>query len=353
MNILLVRPDGIGDEILSIPVATELRRQMPNARLSFLSSDYAAPVLKNHPDIDEVLTITKKERMGELVSLFRNNVDTAIFLKPFRRLITAAWIARVPYRVGTGYRWYSCLLNKRVYEHRSDFSRHESEYNVRLLKGLGLSPGNVTPPILVITPEERAWAQDYLEGRKSSRILIHPGGYSSRPWKFSHFRDTVLRLTGEGYEVLLSGSKAEHDIFVSETGVESFPEGVRNLMGKLSLRQLMAVIKECDVVVSLATGPMHIAAALGIPTVSIFDPRRSNSPVRWKPIGRGIILRPDVPTCERCDYDKCVYRDCMDRISVETVIEKIKQVLSAAHPVEVKSCGSRRSRSYYKKGRGY
>ena len=60
MNILLARPDGIGDEILSLPVATALRRAMPGARLSFLSSAYAAPVLAHHPDLDEVLTVTSE-----------------------------------------------------------------------------------------------------------------------------------------------------------------------------------------------------------------------------------------------------------------------------------------------------
>ena len=335
MNIMLVRPDGIGDEILSIPVATELRKQMPDAHLSFLSSDHAATVLEHHPDIDRVLTITKKERMGELISLFRSNADAAIFLKPFRRLITAAWLARVPYRVGTGYRWYSFLLNRRVYEHRSDFSRHESTYNVRLLQGLGLSHSNITPPMLVVTAEEQAWARGYLGSRKSFRVLVHPGGYSNRPWKFLHFRDVILQLNGEGHEVLLTGSTAEHNLFMLETGIKKWPEGVRNLMGKLSIRQLMAVIKECNVLVSLSTGPMHIAAALGIPTVSIFDPRQSSSPVRWKPLGAGVILRPDVPTCERCNYNKCTYWDCMDRITAGVVKEKTNQVLLLAHPVEV------------------
>src|SRR5437867_8154242 len=116
---------------------------MPGARLSFLSSAYAAPVLGHHPDLDAVLTVTGQETLGELVRLFRQGeapaasvaatsrqrgvqFDAAIFLKPFRRLMTAAWLARVPLRVGAGYRWYSFLLNRRVYEHSSDFSRHES-----------------------------------------------------------------------------------------------------------------------------------------------------------------------------------------------------------------------------------
>jgi len=115
MNILLVRPDGIGDEILCLPVATALRRLLPDAKVSFLSSAYAAPVLALHPDVAAVLTLNGRERFADVVALFRRGFDAAIFLKPFRRLMAAAFVARVPVRVATGYRWYSLLANRRVY----------------------------------------------------------------------------------------------------------------------------------------------------------------------------------------------------------------------------------------------
>ena len=335
MNILLVRPDGIGDEILSLPVATALRRVMPGARLSFLSSAYAAPVLAHHPDLDEVLTVTGQERLGELVRLFRRGVDAAIFLKPFRRLMTAAWLAHVPLRVGTGYRWYSFLLNRRVYEHRSDFSRHESAYNLGLLRGLGLSPGEVTAPRLVVTDEEQGWARAFLGESSRLRVVVHPGGFSSRLWKPVHYRNLVLRLAQAGREVLLTGNAAERDKFRAEAGISRWPNGVRDLMGVLTIRRLMAVIAESHAVVSLATGPMHLAAALGVPTVSIFDPRRNNSPTRWQPLGTGVVLKPEVPTCEKCIYEACPYWDCLDRITVETVEERITQALARALPIQV------------------
>src|SRR5437870_2222313 len=229
---------------------------MPGARLSFLSSAYAAPVLAYHPDLDAVLTVTGQETLGELVRLFRQGVapaasvaatsrrrgvqfDAAIFLKPFRRLMTAAWLARVPLRVGTGYRWYSFLLNRRVYEHRSDFSRHESAYNLGLLRGLGLSPGEVTPPRLIVTDEERAWARTFLGESPRLRVVVHPGGFSSRLWKPVHFRDLVLSLVGQGLEVILTGSAAERDRFRADTGIWQRPIGERDLRGMVTMRHLM------------------------------------------------------------------------------------------------------------------
>ena len=98
-------------------------------------------------------------------------------------------------------------------------------------------------------------------------------------------------------------------------------------MGQLSLRQLMAVIANAHVVVSGATGPAHMAAALGIPTLSLLDPRRNNLPVRWKPLGTGVVLRPDVPTCDKCIGDACAYWDCLDHFTVDNVAAAIRQVL--------------------------
>jgi heptosyltransferase-3 len=335
VNILLVRPDGIGDEILALPVATALRTQLPQARVLFLSSAYAAPILEHHPDVDEVLCVDGQESFRHLVRLFKTNIDAAIFLKPFRRMMVAAWVARVPVRVGTGYRWYSWLLNKRIYQHRSDFSQHESAYNVGLLRGLDLVPGEPTRPQLVITTQERNWAKTYLGPPRGPRVMVHPGGFSSRTWKASHFRDLIRQLVHQGCEVLLTGSIAESERFREETDGAEWSESVRDFMGALSLRELMAIISEGQAMVSMSSGPMHMAAALGVPTVSLFDPRRSQSPTRWQPSGTGIALMPDVPTCEKCIYEACPYWDCLDRITVPTVVRQVQEVLAATpsfHP---------------------
>ncbi len=332
MNILLVRPDGIGDEILSLPVASALRQLMPGCRITFLSSAYAAPVLAHHPALDDIWTVDGTEPFDRLVELFRNKIDAAIFLKPFRRLMMAAWRAGVPRRVATGYRWYSIFANRRVFEHRSDFTKHESEYNLGLLRGLGLEPGPAIRPRLIVTTEEREWATRALAGVASPRVVLHPGGFAARRWASRHYWELAQRLSSEGMGVLLTGNQAEGDRFAEEVGRPSEQaNGVRNFMGRLSVRQLMAVIAQSQVVVSGATGPAHMAAALGAANVSLFDPRRNNLPTRWAPLGRGVVLRPDVPTCERCVYEACPYWDCLDRLSVEEVA---RQVRRACEPTE-------------------
>lgn len=337
MKIVLVRPDGIGDEILCLPVASALRRQVPDARIAFLSSAYAAPLLDHHPDIDEVLTVTDQESFGDLVSLFKRGFDAAVFLKPFRRLMMAAFVARVPTRVATGYRWYSLFANKRVYEHRHDFSKHESEYNLGLLRGLGLESGPAVRPSLVLTDQERRWARERLDGLSEPRVVLHPGGFAARRWRSAHYRDLAQRLVHKGFGVILTGSQAEGERFRQEALSDTErPNGILDLMGPLTVRQLMAVIGASHTVVSGATGPAHLAAALGTPTVSLFDPRRNNLPTRWKPMGTGVVLRPEVPTCEKCIYEACPYWDCLDRITPDQVVSQVQEVVAHAEPLLVR-----------------
>jgi ADP-heptose:LPS heptosyltransferase len=335
---LLVRPDGIGDQILCLPVAAALRRLLPQSRIAFLSSAYAAPVFDHHPDVDEVVAITGHESLRELADLFRRGFDAAIFLKPFRRLMIAAWLARVPLRVATGYRWYSLFANRRVYQHRSDFSKHETDYNVALLAGLDLDGGSPVRPSLTLTHEERQSATRRTAAVPTPRIVLHPGGFAARRWTGEHYWNLAQRLIDAGFGVVLTGTAAERERFYAELGtldVRLDTPSLLDLMGQLSVRELMGVIRVSHAVVSGATGPAHLAAALGVPTVSLFDPRRNNLPTRWRPLGTGVVLRPDVPTCEKCIYEACPYWDCLDRIDSSLVLQHLQDIVSRQEPLRV------------------
>ena len=130
---------------------------------------------------------------------------------------------------------------------------------------------------------------------------------------------------------MFTGSEREQVDFERDTfaGVP-VPQGIRSLMGQLSIRELMSVIATAQVVVSGSTGPAHLAAALRVPIVTLSDPLRSHLPVRWKPLGRGVLLRPDVPTCERCIGEICPYWDCLDRFTAPEVSYRVAQVIQAS-----------------------
>ncbi|MCS6285274.1 MAG: glycosyltransferase family 9 protein [Nitrospira sp.] len=336
MNVLLVRPDGIGDLVLSLPVAAQLRQLMPGVRIGVLANPIAAPILEHHPDVDYVRTVSLQAPIPDMIKVFSGGIDAVIFLKPFRRLMWAAWRAGIPIRVATGFRWQSVLANRWIHEHRSSFQKHESECNVEMLKGLRLTPLPVVAPALRLTDAERSAGERRWNGSPLPRVVIHPGGVSARHWHPTQYRELAQRLAQGGYAVGLTGSQGEREQFQSGAlaGVV-LHSGVMNFMGQLAVRELMAVIAAAHVVVSGATGPAHLAAALGVPTLSLFDPRRNNLPTRWKPLGRGMLLRPDVPTCEKCIGEACPYWDCLDRFTVEDVVARLGTVVRSAQPLTI------------------
>ena len=200
-----------------------------------------------------------------------------------------------------------------------------------MLKGLRLKPLPVTSPVLRLTDEERNEGANRWSAGPAQRVVIHPGGVSARRWRPEHYRDLANVLAHQGHAVVLTGSESERNSFQAEALAGStLHRGVNSLMGELSVRALMGVIASAHAVVSGATGPAHLAAALNIPTVSLFDPRRNNLPTRWKPLGRGVLLRPDVPTCEKGIGDACPFWDCLDRFTVKAVASRVAGVLQAA-----------------------
>jgi heptosyltransferase-2 len=196
-----------------------------------------------------------------------------------------------------------------------------------MLKGLGLRPSPVGRPALILSDEERSAGERLWRSLRSPRIVIHPGGVSARRWRSEHYRDLSLELARAGYGVVLTGSASERLEFGRVLPDGALPVEISNLMGRLSVRELMGLIARADAVVSGATGPAHLAAALDTPTVSLFDPRKNNLPVRWKPLGGGFLLRPDVPTCDSCIGESCPYWDCLDRLTVRYVVDSIAQAV--------------------------
>ena len=173
-----------------------------------------------------------------------------------------------------------------------------------------------------------------LQALPPKRVIVHPGGFDARRWQGRHYMKLAQGLAGEGFGVVLTGTANEQRHFFQEASIKEVDApNILDLMGQISLRELMAVIAASNIVVSGSTGPAHLAAALGVRTVSLFDPRRNQSPTRWKPLGQGIILLPEVPTCEKCIYEACPFWDCLDRITVDEVLSRVCQVFEKSTPM--------------------
>ncbi len=336
-HILVARTDKVGDLLLSLPTFQALKKAFPAARLTALVSPYAKEIVQNHPAIDAVELYEKGESPWSLARRLKAlKLDVFIALYPRPAQVFAAWLSGIPTRIGTAYRWYSFLLTDKVKVHRSACDRHEVEYNLDLVKPLGIKPkaGKIEFPL---TPEERAFAKDLLQEKgikpKSHYVAVHPGHKGSAlNWKPQRYGQLVAQLCRrKDLRVVLTGAADETDLMSRVTAhISGLGPGQKPvlLIGECTLRQLAAVYEGADCLLSGSTGTMHLAAAVGTPTVSLFCPIPQTTPVRWGPWGNeSTVLVPQGLQCPDCRVGACSRHDPMDAISIEEALGAVEKYL--------------------------
>jgi len=333
-KILLARTDRLGDVILSTPVATALKKNPGEVHVTFLARRYTAEILRCHPHVDEIIEIDGPEignNMRRLASKLRQkNFDAAIMLHPRPQLAWALWRSGIPQRIGTGYRWYSFLFNRRVFEHRKTAARHEAEYNLRLLQPLGISNAEIEFHFAISTTErERIEIKLNTLGVESKPVILHPGsGGSSRDWPPEYFAALADLIHHELHrQVILTGAANEAGLIngiLQQTTTKPL-----SLCGRLTIIELAVLCQRAAVFVSNSTGPLHVAVMVGAPVVAFYPPIRASHPERWGPYGRWPdVLMSQQAECARCRQINSRVCDCMRAISVQAALQKIREKLS-------------------------
>jgi heptosyltransferase-2 len=329
-RILIVRTDRIGDVVLSLPVASVLRRAFPNSYLAMLVQPLVREVVSGQPDLSEVLFDGPCD--GGVKGFFRlvrqlknDRFDAALVLHPTLRLALMLALARIPVRVGTGYRSYSFLFNRRVYEHRKHSARHEAEYNLSLARRLGVDSGILEFKLFIPQAAEEA-VDAFLNEKQWSGcrplVVIHPGTRaSSLDWpleSFSRLAAEIIRQTGAC--IVLSGgpdeAKLAHRLMAGISGK------IDQVADRFNMKEMCALFKRADLFISNSTGPLHLARAVGAEVIGLYPPLTPASPRRWGPYGRpDSVIAPDLPECRRCRGKRCPEWNCMKHISVDTVLQ--------------------------------
>ncbi len=336
-RILVVRTDRIGDVVLTLPLAEILKKHFPETRVAFLLRKYTAPLAHGDPFIDNVLLLPEeknKVKFFQLLSLLKENkFDAAVVVHPRFKISLAIFLAGIKTRVGTAYRWYSFLFNKKVRQHRRKGEFHELEYNVHLLTALGISEKVTKETVrfnVQVNPESKRRVTDYLisKGWQANRktVLFHPGsGKSALDLPLSKFKEILSHLAQElNLNLILTGSKEEKEMCKAlEVNGKTI-----NTAGDFSLEDLIALISLSDLVIANSTGPIHIAAALGKKTIGFYPNVQECSPKRWGPYSENAFVFVPKVDCGSCDERKQKH-NCMEEIESEKVVLKIKEILNA------------------------
>lgn len=334
-NILIVRTDRIGDVVLSLPLARIIKQHYPNAKVTFLVRAYTKALVENNHFIDEVI-ILKEESTKILIAenvkqLKQKNFDTTIVVYPTFKIALIVFLSGIKYRVGSGYRLYSFLFNKKVYEHRKDAVKHELEYNLSLLSQLGINHIGGTNNVsfdLDVNKSSLNKIESLLGSlginNKEKFVIIHPGsGGSAVDLPIDKFIELVKMLSEKKIKVVLTGSENEKEICNQLV----LNELVFNLAGELNLEELIALISKCSLLIANSTGPIHIAAALGKYTFGFYPKVKVCSAKRWGPCTvKKFIYEPEIK-CNNCTVEQCAKLNCMNSINVARVYNDIIKVL--------------------------
>lgn len=285
----------MGDLLLTLPAVHAIRQGFPSARVTLLIQEGLRPLLEGHPDIDELWT-TPPHRSRSWIDaarwrgrLRKEQFDAVVIFNPTGTFHLAAFLAGIPLRVGYD-RKLGFLLTRRIPDTKAARKLHESEYNLELVRLLGNAPDEPAMTLPVSDAADRL-ARRLLEshGVSSSQwpVAIHP--WTSNPaksWPLNSFLEVAHRLSRAGEAVLLIGEPG--DAASMETA------GLIDLIGKIPLGTLPALLKRCRLLVSNDSGPAHVAAAVGTPTLVVAP--REHEPVlrRWRPLGTNvrILLSP-------------------------------------------------------------
>lgn len=293
-RILIMRNDRLGDVVLALPLVRALRRALPRAHLGFLASAYAAPLLEKDPDLGRVIVAGQADTLARVR---QEAFDTALVLWDRPANAWLAFRAGIPRRVGVSLRLFSFLFTRRLPLRRSFGTESEASLNLRFMQGMGLPLPALAGASLGVGAEDRRQAGEWLKqhGPKGQGplVILHPGtGGSSLSWPAAHFsRLGRLLAARHGARILVGGAPAERPL-LEKVAAPLRPRPVV-LSQPLPIRVYAALLGRAALFVSAATGPMHIAAAMGTPTLSFFPPLRSMSPLRWGPLGnRHAVLSP-------------------------------------------------------------
>jgi heptosyltransferase-2 len=363
LRILIRGVNWLGDAVMTTPALQRLRQALPGAHLTLLTSRNLAGLWQQHPSLDNILTFSPGESPWAVARRLRpGGFQTALVLPNSPRSALEPWLAGIPERIGFAHPWRNWLLTRLVVPragHRETRKRspreirllvraqptpgvsrvglesedghslgHQIHDYLHLAAALGANPEPIPPLLSVSDGEIREAVQKFGLPNTSSapRILgVAPGAQygPAKRWPLERFIAVTREINNRtGCHWLLLGGEgdkpAADELASALSKGTASPARASNLAGRTSLRELCALLKLCQVLLTNDSGPMHVAAALGTPVVALFG---STSPELTGPglpgDTRHRVLRCPAP-CSPCFRRTCpIDFRCMTGLGVE------------------------------------
>lgn len=324
-KILLIKPRGIGDIVLSTIVVDNLINYFPSAKIDYLTEPFAKPAIDNIPQINNVLTFERNEFIFKIIKeIRRQKYDIVFDLWTNPKTAQITFLSGAKYRVGYSYRGRKYAYNIKATSSRGN--HHSAEHNLELLESLNIPI--ISKKILFNLDNEKfveakLFVKNNFDPKKNIIGILPSGSWKSKRVdtnKWIEICHAALKKYSVKYFVIWGpGDEADSMIIKNE-----LRENVV-LAPKTDLKLMSAMIKCCDFILSNDSGPMHIAAALNVPILGIFGP---TNPYTHRPYSQnsGFIHKSDLH-CITCDKLECPFNhECILNLSTDDILIEIERL---------------------------
>lgn len=341
MNILIVKLSAIGDVIHTLPSLAALRKRYPDAHITWAIEEDSADIIAEHPCLDRII-ISRRKRwlknlrevcdvrttIGEIrsfVSALRDReYDLVVDFHGLLKSSVVVALSKGRRRVGydSMQELSGLFLNDRVYE---DMDKHAVDRYLDLPRHLGADTGDTPEFHIHIQEENRKRVEHLLEEKgvnpKDRFVSVNPVAlWDTKMWEDGKFAELCDRIIEELKMTVVFTGGSDRRTIEHIRGLMRRPSS--DLAGRTTLRDLAYLYERSALVVTTDSGPMHVAAAVGTPTVALFGP---TDPARTGPYGAGhTVVRTGLP-CSPCFLKRCETMRCMEAISVEEVFRAVQK----------------------------
>jgi heptosyltransferase II len=308
-RILIRSSNWLGDALMSSEAVRRIKYGRSDCVLTVLTQSKIADFWRILPEVDEVITIDPQDSVFRVGTKIRGGFDVAILFPNSPRAAIEAWLAGIPRRVGYPRPWRDGFLTQLIREPKGARPlSHQKEHYLRIAGQIGADLSDPLPEISRWKPER-------------GLVGLCPGAEYGPAKRWPEF-GTAARILSEKLDLrwLIFGTRKER--YISTKVAEILGTCATDLTGRTTLLELISQLRRCEVLLTNDTGTMHLAAFLGVPTVSIFG---STEPQLTGPMGKGhTVLRHHVE-CSPCFLRECPldFR-CMKAVTVEEVVRAVE-----------------------------
>ena len=322
----------VGDVLFTTPAIAALKRRYPQARLIAITAAGVSAVLANNPNVQETL-VRKTRRFPETwrlaAHLRQQGTDLVVdFSYSSFRLGLLAWLSGARRRIGLCRAPIRPFLTDCAHD---ALARHQIERCLSLV-ALVDADAELSSPQMFLTPEEAKWAETFLDSEGAAGepcVGLNAGSsVSVKRWPAENYVALCDMLSQRGFRPILFGSGAEVPLADDIASRTRRPPVVA--AGRTDLRQLAALISQCEAFVSGDSGPLHVATAVGVPAIGIYGP---TDPRRFGPVGPGSTVLCIYPACCPCGHHPtCERIDCLRAVRPDEVLEAVLKAAGTPEP---------------------